>query len=138
MRELTNDPRHRRVLITDARSPAGVALAAAMTDAGAKTVFAGVAESWKRDAAIESLEGMNRVSVVPLDLTDTRSVEELCGEIGGKVDILVHNAEHVRPGGVMTGRGIADAKQLHDKLVFGFMRLAENFGPVMRLSLIHI
>ena len=132
LRELTNDPRHRRVLITDARSPAGVALAAAMTDAGAKTVFAGVAESWKRDAAIERLEGMNRVSVVPLDLTDTRSVEELCGEIGGKVDILVHNAEHVRPGGVMTGRGIADAKQLHDKLVFGFMRLAENFGPVMR------
>ena len=30
----------------------------------------------------------------------------------------------------MTGRGIADAKQLHDKLVFGFMRLAGS--PVMR------
>ena len=31
---------------------------------------------------------MNRVSVVPLDLTDTRSVEER-EQIGGKVDILV-------------------------------------------------
>ena len=132
LRELTNDPRHRRVLITDARTPAGVALAAAMIDAGAKTIFAGLAEGWKRDAAIEKLESMKGVSIVPLDLTDTRSVEELCGEIGGKVDILVHNAEHVRPGGVMAGRGIADARALHDKLVFGFMRLAENFGPVMR------
>ena len=132
LRELTNDPRHRRVLITDARTPAGVALARAMTKAGAKRIFAGIGDAWKRDAAIEALEGMETVSTVPLDLTDTRSVEELCGEIGGKVDILVHNAEQVRPGGVMAGRGIADAKQLHEKLVFGFMRLAESFGPVMR------
>ena len=132
LRELTNDPRHRRVLITDARTPAGVALARAMTKAGAKRIFAGIGDAWKRDAAIEALEGIEAVSTVPLDLTDTRSVEELCGEIGGKIDILVHNAEQVRPGGVMTGRGIADAKQLHEKLVFGFMRLAESFGPVMR------
>lgn len=132
LRELTNDPKHRRVLISDARTPTGVALASALGDAGCSTVFAGVAESWKRDEAIEALEAMAHVNLVPLDLTDTRSVQELAGEIGGKVDILIHNAEHVRPGGVIEGRGISEAKTLHEKLVFGFMRLAESFGPAMR------
>ena len=46
LRELTNDPRHRRVLITDARSPAGCTCGTRPMQAQ-KTAFASVA-SWKR------------------------------------------------------------------------------------------
>ena len=64
-------------------------------------------------------------------MSDTQSVEELCGEIGGKVDILVNNARFVRPGGVMDGGDLVFAQQEMEVNCLGLMRLAQAFGPVM-------
>ena len=131
LRELTCDPKHRRVLITDGRSPVGLAMAAALADAGCSIVFVGVAETWRRDDDLVALEAMKHVEIMPLDLTDTVSVDELCGEIGGKVDILIHTADYVRPGGVMTRPSVVTAKDEFEVNCFGLMRLAQSFGAAM-------
>jgi short-subunit dehydrogenase len=131
LRELTCDPKHRRVLITDGRSPVGLAMAAVLADAGCSIVFVGVAETWRRDDDLAALEAMKHVEIMPLDLTDTVSVNELCGEIGGKVDILINTADYVRPGGVVTRPSVVTAKDEFEINCFGLMRLAQSFGAAM-------
>ncbi len=132
LRELTCSPKFRRILITDARSESGLALAKAFSGADAAIVFAGEAESWRHWPERENLQRLDNVELVPLDVSDTQSVEELCGEIGGKVDILVNNARFVRPGGVIDGGDLIFAQQEIEVNCLGLMRLAQAFGPVMR------
>ncbi|MCY4463860.1 MAG: SDR family oxidoreductase [Albidovulum sp.] len=132
LREMTNDPKHRRVLITDARTPVGAAIAEALADAGCRAIFAGVSELWRRDEQLDRISAQPIVEPVPLDLTDTESVRECAAEYGGKVDILIHTADYLRPGGLVDRRGIAMAKEEFETNVFGFMRLAQSFGPPMR------
>jgi len=132
LRELTCSPKFRRILITDARSESGLALAKAFSGADAAIVFAGEAESWRHWPEREDLQMLDNVELVPLDVSDTQSVEELCGEIGGKVDILVNNARFVRPGGVIDGGDLIFAQQEIEVNCLGLMRLAQAFGPVMR------
>ena len=47
LRILTNNPKYRRVMITDARNPNSIALAEAILEAGASEIFLGEAESWQ-------------------------------------------------------------------------------------------
>lgn len=130
LRAMTSDPKHRRILITDARNPNAPALARALLDAGAATVFAGLSETWRPDPAIAALEKLG-VEIVPLDVTDTANIRELAGEIGGKVDILVNNARFVRPGGVLARGDTGFATQEIEVNYLGLMRLAQAFGPGM-------
>lgn len=132
LRELTCDPKFRRVLITDARNENAVALAQALSAAQASIVFVGEAESWRPYPGRDALAKIPNVEILPLDVTDTRSVEELCGEIGGKTDILVNNARFVRPGGIMDRGDTVFAREEMDVNVLGLMRLAQAFGPAMR------
>lgn len=132
LRELTASPRHRRALVTDGRSAVGRAVAAALARAGASTVFVGAAQLWKPFPEEAELRAIGNVEVVPLDVTDTTSVSELAGEIGGKVDILVNTAEHVRPGGVLSRDGVTTMRDEFEANVFGLTRLAQAFGGAMR------
>lgn len=131
-RELTANPKFRRVLVTDGRSATGQAVAAALAKAGAATVFVGIAEPWKPFDGKAALAAIPQVELMPLDLTDTRSVEALAAEIGGKTDILINTADHARPGGLMTPGGIITAQDSFAVNVFGLQRLAMAFGPGMR------
>ena len=54
------------------------------------------------------------IRVLPLDVTDTKSVRELAGQIGGKVDILINNARFIRPGGVLDRGDTTFAQQEFD------------------------
>ena len=47
LREMTCDPKFRRVLITDGRNAVGQAMAKAFAEAGASIVFVGIADPWK-------------------------------------------------------------------------------------------
>ncbi len=58
---------------------------------------------------------------MPLDLTDSRSVRELAGEIGGKVDILVNTAECHRTFGITARRGVESAQLEMDVNYFGLL-----------------
>jgi NAD(P)-dependent dehydrogenase (short-subunit alcohol dehydrogenase family)/uncharacterized OB-fold protein len=131
LREMTADPKFRRVLVTDGRSPLGRAMARAVSDAGAAIVFVGVAERWKGFSEAAELAAIKNVEIMDIDVTDTASVTALAGEIGGKTDILINTADHVRPGGVLTRQGVTAAKDELETNVLGLMRLAQAFGPAM-------
>lgn len=126
LRELTCDPAGRRVLVTDGTSELGRAMARAMLGAGARSVFAGVADEWRprpRDLA--------GVETVPLDLSDTESVHRLAAAIGGRVEIVINTARYMRPGGIASGDLVTAREQLEWACIAP-MRLARYFGPALR------
>lgn len=131
LRAMTSDPKHRRVLIADARSENAAAIARALKQAGAGQVFIGEAEAWRPNPMRAVLEDIPGVQILPLDVTDTRSVAELAGEIGGKVDILINNARFLRPGGALSRGDTVFAQQEMEVNYLGLMRLAQAFGPGM-------
>src|SRR5574340_287829 len=92
LREMTCDPKFRRVLITDGRTALGQTMARAFSDAGAGIVFVGIADPWKPFPGEEALRAIANVEIVPLDVTDTESVTEQAEQNGGRVDILVNTA----------------------------------------------
>jgi len=130
LRAMSSDPKHRRVLITDARAPVAMALVQALLAAGAVHVVVGEPEAWRAWPERAAFEGMEQVSLLPLDVTDVSSVQTLAAEIGGKVDILINTASFTRPGGVM-GRDTVFARDAFEVNTLGLMRLAQGFGPGM-------
>ena len=129
LRVFTAHPKHRRVFVTDIRNPIGQAVAEAMVASGARTVFGGNADPQLRFPGDESLPV--EVEQVQLDITDTRSVNELARQLGGRVDILVNTAGMVREGGVAFGSKLTDFQVSMDYNVTGLMRLAQAFAPAM-------
>ncbi len=132
LREMTCDPKFRRVLICDGRTPAGFAMAKAMSDAGAALVFVGLADGWKPFPHETALRGIERVEIVPLDVTDSQSVADLARDIGARVEILVNTTEHVRSGGIVGHTGLVGAHEEMEIRYFGLLRLAQAFGPILR------
>jgi NAD(P)-dependent dehydrogenase (short-subunit alcohol dehydrogenase family)/uncharacterized OB-fold protein len=131
LREMTCDPKSRCVLITDGRSAVGQAMAAVLSAAQAATVFVGVAKPWKPSAGMDLLAGLERVEIVPLDITDTESVATQARQNAERIDIVINTAEHVHPGGIMARDGVSIAREEMDVRYFGLMRLAQAFGPAM-------
>jgi NAD(P)-dependent dehydrogenase (short-subunit alcohol dehydrogenase family) len=129
---MTCDPKFRKVLITDAKTPLGQALVQAIVAAGADLVWAGHAEPWKKPPGFERIASLPQVSLVPLDLTNSRAVKDLAGEIGGRVDILINTADHHRNFGISARDGVETARAEMDINYFGLLRLAQEFGPAMR------
>ncbi|HEV2954879.1 MAG TPA: SDR family NAD(P)-dependent oxidoreductase [Xanthobacteraceae bacterium] len=130
LRELTNDPAGRKILITDGRAPVATPLARALAAAGAELIYVGMAEPWPA-AAVAAYAQIPEVLLRPLDLTDSESVSDLAAEIGGKVDILINTAERHRPHAIVT-RAIEDARAEMEVNYFGLLRLAQHFAPALR------
>jgi NAD(P)-dependent dehydrogenase (short-subunit alcohol dehydrogenase family) len=132
LREMGSDPKFRKVLVTDGKTPVGQALVRALVQAGADIVWVGHAEPWKKLPGFDALRALPQVTFVPLDVTDGRSVAELAGEIGGKVDIVINNAEVHRAHGIAARRGTDAARAEMDVNYFGLLRLAQEFGPALK------
>ena len=133
LREMTSDPKFRKVLVTDGKTELGQAIVRALVAAGADIVWVGHAEPWKKaGSGLDDIATLPQVTLVPLDLTNGRSVAELAGEIGGKVDIVINNAEVHRTHGIASRRGTDVAKAEMDINYFGLLRLAQEFGPALR------
>ncbi|MFK7964890.1 MAG: SDR family NAD(P)-dependent oxidoreductase [Burkholderiaceae bacterium] len=132
LRELTSNPKFRRALVTDGKTAVGQAITRGLIDAGAEIVWVGYAEPWKRFPGMDELEQLPQVEMVPLDVTDSRGVKQLAGSISAKVDILVNNAEYHRSEGIASRYGVETARAEMDINYFGLLRLAQEFGPVMR------
>jgi NAD(P)-dependent dehydrogenase (short-subunit alcohol dehydrogenase family) len=129
---MTCDPKFRKALVVDGKTAVGQAAVKALVEAGADLVWVGHAEPWKRLPGFDTLAAMPQVTLVPLDVTDSRSVTELAAEIGGKVDIVISNAELHRPFGISTRAGVETARAEMDVNYLGLLRLAQAFGPAMR------
>ena len=132
LREMTSDPKFRKVLVTDGKSAVGQALVQAIVAAGAEAVWVGHAEPWKKLPGWADIAKLPQVTPVPLDLTNGKSVEELAGSIGGKVDIVINNAEVHRPFGIAARNGTDAARAEMDVNYFGALRLAQAFGGALR------
>ena len=132
LREMTSDPKFRKILVTDGKTEVGQAIVKALVKAGAELVWVGHAEPWKRLGGIDDITALPQVALVPLDLSNGRSVTELAGEIGGKVDIVINNAEVHRAFGIAARRGTDAARAEMDINYFGLLRLAQEFGPALR------
>jgi NAD(P)-dependent dehydrogenase (short-subunit alcohol dehydrogenase family)/uncharacterized OB-fold protein len=130
--EMTCDPKGRKALVTDAKSETGQAMVRALVDAGAEIVWAGVAAPWITMPGFDAVAALPQVTVVPLDVTDGRSVDTLAAEIGHKVDLIVNTADHHRTHGLFGERGVETAAQEMEVNYTGLLRLARAFGPVMR------
>ena len=132
LREMTCDPKLRKVLVTDGKTAVGQAIVQALVGAGADIVWVGHAEPWKKLPGLDGITALPQVTLVPLDLTSAKSVSELAGEIAGKVDIVINNAEVHRSYGIGTRRGADAARAEMDINYFGFLRLAQEFGPALK------
>src|SRR4029453_15994116 len=120
------------VLVTDGKTAVGQAVVQALVKAGADIVWVGHAEPWKKLPGFDDIRKLKEVTLVPLDLTNGRSVSELAGEIGGKVDIVINNAELHRTYGIAARRGADVARAEMDINYFGLLRLAQEFGPALK------
>jgi len=132
LREFSCDPRNRKVLVTDGKTAVGQALVQGFAKSGAEIIWVGYAEPWKKFAGFDELEKIPQVTLVPLDVTDSKNVKELAAEIAGKVDIVVSNAEHHRTFGISNRQGVETARAEMDVNYLGLLRLAQEFGPAMR------
>jgi NAD(P)-dependent dehydrogenase (short-subunit alcohol dehydrogenase family)/uncharacterized OB-fold protein len=132
LREMASDPRFRKILVTDGKTEVGQALVKALVQAGAEIVWVGHAEPWKKLPGLDDIAVLPQVTLVPLDLSNGRSVGELAGEIGGKVDIVVNNAEVHRAFGIAARHGTDAARAEMDINYFGLLRLAQEFGPALK------
>lgn len=133
LREFTQDPRARKVLVTDGMTAVGQALVRELAQAGAELIWVGHAEPWKKHGSgLDALTALPAVALVPIDLTDGRSVHALAGEIGAKVDIVINNAEVHRGFGIAARRGTDVAKLEMEVNYFGALRLAQAFGPALK------
>jgi NAD(P)-dependent dehydrogenase (short-subunit alcohol dehydrogenase family)/uncharacterized OB-fold protein len=132
LREMSSDPKFRKVLVTDGKTAVGQALVRALIKAGADIVWVGHAEPWKKLPGLDGITALPQVTLVPLDLSNERSVTELAGEIGGKVDIVINNAEVHRTFGIGARRGTDAARAEMEINYFGLLRLAQAFGPALR------
>jgi len=132
LRELTCDPRGRKILVTDGKTSVAQATVQALANAGADKIWIGEAEPWKKVAGLEALRELRQATIVPLDLTDGGSVQKLAGEIGGKVEILINTADHHRTFSIAARRGVETAQLEMDVNYFGLLRLAQAFAPVLK------
>jgi NAD(P)-dependent dehydrogenase (short-subunit alcohol dehydrogenase family) len=132
LREFTCDPKFRKVLVTDGKTAVGQALVKEFVKSGADLVWVGHAEPWKKFAGFDELRNVPQVTLLPLDLTDSKNVKEVAAEIGVKVDIVVNNAEYHRAFGIANRAGVETARAEMDVNYFGLLRLAQELGPVMR------
>jgi NAD(P)-dependent dehydrogenase (short-subunit alcohol dehydrogenase family)/uncharacterized OB-fold protein len=132
LREFTCDPKFRKVLVTDGKTALGQSLVKILVEAGADLVWVGYSEPWKKFPGFSELQKIPQVTLVPLDVTDSKNVREVAAEIGGKVDILVNNAEFHRAFGIGNRAGVETARSEMDVNYFGLLRLAQEFAPVMR------
>jgi NAD(P)-dependent dehydrogenase (short-subunit alcohol dehydrogenase family)/uncharacterized OB-fold protein len=132
LRELTCDPGLRRILVTDGSTALGQCTVKALAKAGASNIFVGIADDLRHGKASDAIANVPGAEVMPLDIGDETSVNELAGRIGGKCDILVNTAGYGRPGSTMQRAGTATARDEMEINYFGLMRLIQAFGPGMR------
>jgi NAD(P)-dependent dehydrogenase (short-subunit alcohol dehydrogenase family)/uncharacterized OB-fold protein len=132
LREFTCDPKQRKVFVTDGKTALGQALVRGLAAAHAEIIWVGHTEPWKKFPGFDELQKIPQVTLLPLDVTDSKNVREAAAEIAGKVDILVNNAEVHRSFGIGNRQGVETARAEMDVNYFGLLRLAQEFGPAMR------
>lgn len=130
LQEMSCDPRSREVLVTDGHSAVGQSLVRALVAAGARRVWVGDRSPDNWTAELDALVLLGSVMILPLDLRSSESVAEAGAQLGARLDIIINNAEYH---GVASSRGVGAAQAQMEINYFGLLRLAQGFGPAMRV-----
>ena len=132
-REMTADPKFRRVLVTNGRSVIGQEAVAALKAAGAKTVFVGVAEPWRPFAGEKLLRSQDG-SRSCRSTRPTRNRSRSCGRHRrqGRYP-RQHDGICRAPAACSIARAPSIARDEIDQAYLGFIDLAQAFGPAMRM-----
>jgi NAD(P)-dependent dehydrogenase (short-subunit alcohol dehydrogenase family)/uncharacterized OB-fold protein len=131
LREFVIPVRDRTILVTEARSAIGTAVVRALHEAGARLIVAGMPPPARARDAADPVLTLDGVQMVPLDVTDTMSVAEALGKIGGPLDIVINTARYVRGGGVSNHGNLIDQQRALDISAGGLMRLAQACSPIL-------
>lgn len=123
-REFVVPVKDRTILVTDGHSAIGRAVVAALRAAGAASIVVGIAPPAQASSAMAA---MDNVRVVPLDVTDSRSVSECLTDIAGPLDIVINTARFVR-----RGNSLVDQKRAFDTGVLGLLRLTQGCAPMLK------
>ena len=132
LREMTCNPKDRKVLVTDVTTPTGQALVRALVSAGADTVWGGHSEALKTMPGMAELQRLAPVTLVALDVTCSDSIRQAAAQIGVDLDILINNAELHRAHGISGQSGVEAARAEMDVNYLGLLRLAQELGPTLR------
>jgi len=131
LREMTADPKYRRILVTDGTSEVAVPLAKALAAAQAEKIYVGIAMPWRSFKQEQALAELDRVEIVALDLSDEKSIAETVADIGHKIDIVVNTSDHVRPSTLFDKGTARVLSESLEAVLMGPVRLASHLGPVM-------
>jgi short-subunit dehydrogenase/uncharacterized OB-fold protein len=131
MREMTNDVKFRRVLVTDGKSALGMAMIRALLQTDASIIFVGDSQPWRPSSTFNTLLTDSRIQVHAMDVTDSDSLERVAAEIGGKVDVLINTVDLLREGGMLGTNNVSVARDMFDVNCLGLLRLAQTFGGAM-------
>ncbi|KAL1754332.1 hypothetical protein FB107DRAFT_275894 [Schizophyllum commune] len=75
------------------------------------------------------------ITTLPLDVTSDESVEALKDAVseitGGRLSVLINNAGQIIPPSPATDMDISAAQRMFDTNVFGAMRMAKAFAPLL-------
>jgi len=112
----------RTALVTGGQRGLGAAFAAELLAQGAERVYVTARSPKPSDDP--------RLVPVQLDVTDPESVARLAAEIGGEVSIVFNNAG-VTSGLGMLDTSIEDMKSVFETNVWGAVRIAQAFAPVL-------
>jgi NAD(P)-dependent dehydrogenase (short-subunit alcohol dehydrogenase family) len=119
----------RVVLVTGANRGIGLVLVEEMLRQGAAKVYAAVRDP----ASAEELSARHGDRLVPLklDLVDPQSIEDAAKQ-ASDVQIVINNAGILKNAGPMDEGAIEALTQEMDVNVFGLMRIARAFAPVLK------
>jgi NAD(P)-dependent dehydrogenase (short-subunit alcohol dehydrogenase family) len=124
----------RRALVTGGAGGIGLETVRALAGAGAETVIAARNVKAAADVAeeIRTATGNRRITVVPLDLMDRASVDQLAAEFTGPLHILINNA------GVMAVPELRHSPEGHEMQFatnhLGHFRLTLGLLPALRAA----
>lgn len=124
----------RRALVTGGAGGIGLETVRALAGAGAETVIAARDINAAGDAAeeISTATGNRRITVVPLDLMDRESIDQIAAEFTGPLHILINNA------GVMAVPELRRSPEGHEMQFatnhLGHFRLALGLLPALRAA----
>ncbi len=115
------------VLVTGANRGLGKALVEAALARGAARVYA----AGRRPGALDEVfGGRDRVTVLPLDVTDDGSVAAAASACGD-VSILVNNAAHLAHARLIGAASLDEARQEMETNYWGVLRMCRAFAPVL-------
>ncbi|KAF4712891.1 hypothetical protein FOZ63_020508 [Perkinsus olseni] len=122
-----------RALITGATAGIGQATARRLAELGCELYLLG-RRTDRLEALQKELEGQFpevKVHCIPLDVKDTKAIEELPGTIGEPLDILVNNAGYAAGVPKAWEADVDDIRSMFEVNVIGYMAMIKAFVPGM-------